>query len=255
MKGYQDVFQRIEKKYILDKEKYEKLMEKLNGKLDDNEYPNSTILNIYFDTDNYDLAIKSIQKPIFKEKIRLRSYNVPNDDSMLFLEAKRKYKGIIGKRRIAITKCQYEEYVNTGTIKNIDNRQIFDEIDYTVKKYNVCPKMFVAYDRRAYYLKENHNIRITLDFNLRSRNEDLDLYLGDAGKKFFKNDMCIMEIKSCEAIPIWFVKILNELCIYPTSFSKYGEIYKKSVLNCNQKDTYSINGINKDKRKIKERIA
>ena len=89
--------------------------------------------------------------------------------------------------------------------------------------------MLVAYDRVAFYLRENHNIRLTLDFNLRSRTEDLDLYLGDAGKRFFENNMCILEIKSCEAIPIWFANILNSLKIYPTSFSKYGEI--SSIVN------------------------
>ncbi len=91
MSNYQGVFQRIEKKYILDEEKYNALMEKLDGKLDHNEFPNSTILNIYLDNSNYDLAIKSIQKPVFKEKVRLRSYNVPNKDSTLYLEVKRKY--------------------------------------------------------------------------------------------------------------------------------------------------------------------
>ena len=78
------------KKYILDEEKYNALMEKLDGKLDHNEFPNSTILNIYLDNSNYDLAIKSIQKPVFKEKVRLRSYNVPNKDSTLYLEVKGK---------------------------------------------------------------------------------------------------------------------------------------------------------------------
>lgn len=241
MSNYQGVFQRIEKKYILDEEKYNALMEKLDGKLDHNEFPNSTILNIYLDNSNYDLAIKSIQKPVFKEKVRLRSYNVPNKDSTLYLEVKRKYKGVIGKRRIGITQSQYEEYLKTGNIKDVDNRQIFDEIDYTIKRYNIYPKMLVAYDRVAFYLRENHNIRLTIDFNLRSRTEDLDLYLGDAGKRFFENNMCILEIKSCEAIPIWFANILNSLKIYPTSFSKYGEIYKKTILNSTQKSTYSIN--------------
>lgn len=250
MEKYQNVFKRVEKKYILSIKKYNELMELLDGKLDDNEYPNSTILNLYFDTDNNDLAIKSIQKPVFKEKIRLRSYNIPNENSTLFLEVKRKYKGVIGKRRIGMSVPQYLDYLQGKKIENIKDKQIFDEIDYTIKKYNVYPKMMVAYDRVAYYLRENHNIRLTVDFNLRSRTEDLDLTLGDAGKRFFKEDLCILEIKSCEAIPLWLVKILNGLNIYPTSFSKYGEIYKKMVLNSRQKDTYSIN-----KKKKIEKIA
>ena len=232
MKGYVSNFKRVEKKYMFTIDKYNELMKRLDTKLDSNEFPNSSILNIYFDTDNYDLAIKSIQKPIYKEKIRLRSYNVPNENSKLFLELKKKYKGVVGKRRIAISKRQYEEYLKTGTISNVENKQIFEEIDYAYKRY-----------------------RITFDFNLRSRTTDLDLFMGDAGKKFFVNDTVILEIKSCEAIPIWLAKLLNELEIYPTSFSKYGEIYKKHILNSKENDTYAVCGINiidKNKLKIKK---
>lgn len=257
MKGYTSNFKRIEKKYMFTLDKYNELMKRLEGKLDDNEFPNSKILNIYFDTDSYDLAIKSIQKPIYKEKIRLRSYNVPNEDSKLFLELKKKYKGIVGKRRVAISKNQYEEYLRDGTISSVENKQIFDEIDYAFKRYGLKPKMLVAYDREAYYLKENHDIRITLDFNLRSRTTDVDLFMGDAGKKFFENDTVILEIKSCEAIPIWLAKILNELEIYPTSFSKYGEIYKKHILDSKEINTYAICGLNlvdKNKRKINKAL-
>ncbi len=255
MKGYVSNFKRVEKKYMFTLDKYNELMKRLDNKLDPNEFPNSSILNIYFDTDNYNLAIKSIQKPIYKEKIRLRSYNVPNENSKLFLELKKKYKGVVGKRRIAISKTQYEEYLNTGTISDAENKQIFEEIDYAYKRYSLKPKIMVAYDRVAYYLKENHDIRITFDFNLRSRTTDLDLFMGDAGKKFFVNDTVILEIKSCEAIPIWLAKLLNELEIYPTSFSKYGEIYKKHILNSKENDTYAVCGINiidKNKFKIKK---
>ena len=255
MLGHTNNFKRIEKKYMFTREKYNELMKRLENKLDPNEFPNSKLLNIYFDTDSYDLAIRSIQKPIYKEKIRLRSYNVPNEDSKLFLELKKKYKGVVGKRRIAISKAQYEEYLSKGTITNVENKQIFEEIDYEYKKYGLKPKVMVAYDRVAYYIKENHDIRITFDFNLRSRTTDVDLFMGDAGKKFFENDTVILEIKSCEAMPIWFAKILNELEIYPTSFSKYGEIYKKQVLQRKETDTYAICGldfINKDIEKIKK---
>ena len=251
MKGYTSNFKRVEKKYIFTIQKYNELMKRLENKLNPTEFPNSKILNIYFDTDSYDLAIKSIQKPIYKEKIRLRSYNVPNEDSKLFFELKKKYKGVVGKRRIAINKSQYDEYLKYGSISNVENKQIFEEIDYAYKRYNLKPKMMVAYDREAYYLKENHDIRITLDFNLRSRTTDVDLFMGDAGKKFFSDDMVILEIKSCQSIPIWFAKLLNELQIYPTSFSKYGEIYKKYVLNSNESNTYAICGVNIiDKNKV-----
>lgn len=229
MGNYQKIFKRVEKKYILTKEEYKKLIFNISNQLEENEYPKSKILNLYYDTPNYDLAIKSIQKPEFKEKLRLRSYNIPDSENEVFFELKRKCKGIVSKRRIAIKYKDFENYTKTGILENIESKQIFDEIEYTINKYNLAPKMMVAYDRDSYYLKENKDIRITFDFNLRSRTDNLNLKMGDAGTKFFNEDMCIMEIKSCIGLPIWFVRILNDLKIYPTSFSKYGEIYKKTI--------------------------
>ena len=115
----------------------------------------------------------------------------------------------------------------------------------------------VAYDRLSYYLKGDENTRITFDFDLRYRDEMLDLKMGDAGHKFFVNDVIIMEVKTLGSMPIWFVKIMNELKIYPASFSKYGEIYKKHILSKkinNKKEELIINKnkvrkeyLNKDK--------
>lgn len=227
---YQKVFKRIEEKYMLSLEQYNELMKKIEYELEENEYPHSKILNIYYDTSSYDLAIKSIQKPVYKEKIRLRSYDIPNENSKVFLELKRKCLGVVTKRRIAVSLKEFETYLESGKLENVENTQIYNEIDYVFKKYNLGPKIMVAYDRDSYYLKESKDIRITFDRDLRSRLDDLDLVDGDGGEKFFSDDIRIMEIKSCSAIPIWLVKILNELEIYPASFSKYGEIYKKSVI-------------------------
>lgn len=229
MGSYQKIFKRVEKKYILSKEKYEQLMENIKEQLEENEYPNSKILNLYYDTQNYDLAIKSIQKPAYKEKLRLRSYNIPSLEDKVFFELKRKSLGVVSKRRIGIKLKDYEKYMISGKLEEVESKQIFDEIEYTIKKYDLLPKMMVAYDRESYYLKENEEIRVTFDFNLRSRTDNLDLKMGDAGVCFFDEDKCIMEIKSCIGLPIWFVRVLNDLKIYPTSFSKYGEIYKKTI--------------------------
>lgn len=230
MRNYQRVFKRIEEKYMLNKDKYEALMNEIQSEIVENEYPHSRILNIYYDTLSYDLAIKSIQKPTYKEKIRLRSYDIPNESSDVFLELKRKCLGIVTKRRIAMKFKDFKSFLENGKIENFENTQIYNEIDYVFKRYSLVPKIMVAYDRDSYYLKESEDIRITFDRNLRSRLEDLDLISGDEGKSFFDNDIRIMEIKSCNSIPIWLVKVLNELEIYPTSFSKYGEIYKKTVV-------------------------
>jgi SPX domain protein involved in polyphosphate accumulation len=223
-----EVFRRKEIKYILTQEKYKSLLNTINSHIEKDPYFKSTICNIYYDTSNYDLIRHSIDKPIYKEKVRLRSYEVPKLDSTVFLEIKKKYNGIVGKRRIQIKLKDFYEYLETGEIKNT-NEQIKKEIDYCFKIYNLEPKLFLAYDRLSYYDKDDKNFRITFDTNIRSREDNLRLEKGDKGKKYFEDDLIIMETKALNAYPLWFVKALSGLKIYPESFSKYGSIYKKKL--------------------------
>lgn len=223
-----EVFRRKEIKYLLSKDKYDKLMEKLEGHLKHDKYFERTICNIYFDTKNYDLIINSINKPIYKEKVRVRSYNIPSLNDEVFFEIKKKYNGIVGKRRIEMKLKDFYDYLNGGNIISNDT-QIASEIDYDFKNYKLEPKLFLAYDRLSYYDKDNINFRITFDRNLRSRENDLKLELGDSGKLYFKEDTYIMETKVLDAYPLWFTDILSSLKIYPVSFSKYGSIYTSKI--------------------------
>lgn len=219
---YDKVFKRIEQKYVISKEEMDKLFSLINTHLERDNFYKSTVCNIYFDTINNDLIINSIEKPIYKDKIRIRSYNVPTLNDDIFLEIKSKYKSTVGKRRI---KLKLEDFNN----KNYPNSQIKKEITYLFNYYKLVPKIFIAYDRLSYKDKDNYNFRITFDSNLRSRRDNLNLDMGDQGEKYFDKDMIIMEIKSLDAIPLWFCRCLSKLKIYPTSFSKYGAIYKKEI--------------------------
>lgn len=220
-----NIFERVETKYVLSKEEYELLMKKIHKHLNQDEYFKTTICNIYFDTDNYDLINKSIDKPIYKEKVRLRSYNVPSLSDYVFFEIKSKFKGTVYKRRIKIKLSDYYNYLINHQYD--ENNQIMKEIDYLITRYNLKPKLMLSYDRTSYYDKDNKNFRITFDQNIRSRDDELNLEYGDAGKLYFDKPMYIMELKSLGSLPIWFTKVLSNLKIYPKSFSKYGNIYKK----------------------------
>lgn len=220
-----NTFRRIEQKYLLNEEEKNNLFNIINNYLEKDTYYQSTIENIYFDTKNNDLIIKSIEKPLFKEKVRLRSYNIPNNNDYVFLEIKNKYKGVVGKRRIKITLEDYYKFINNSEFDK--NNQIAKEIDYHIKYYNLYPKIFIAYDRLSFKGKKDNNLRITLDSNLRYRYKNLKLEQGSDGKKYFDNPHYIMEIKTLGSLPLWLTNILSELKIYPKSFSKYGNIYKK----------------------------
>ena len=223
-----EIFRRVEQKYLLDKQQYESLLEMINNNIEKDKYYKSTICNIYFDSDNYDLIVKSIEKPIYKGKVRLRSYEIPNLDSNVFLEIKSKYDGVVGKRRVSCSLKEFYDYIDNDIMPNC-NKQIMNEIDYYFKRYKLKPKLFLAYDRTSYFEKNNPNFRITFDKNIRSRETNLRLEYGDNGNLYFKSDTYIMELKTLGALPLWFTKILSQLKIYPMSFSKYGSIYKKKV--------------------------
>lgn len=222
-----NIFRRVEKKYLLTREDKDKLFDKIWIYLEKDKFYESTVSNIYFDTVNNDLIINSIDKPIFKEKVRLRTYKTPIDmESEVFLEIKRKFKGIVGKRRVSLNLKEFYDFYDKREYKS---SQIFEEIKYLFDYYDLKPMMYVGYDRLSFKGKDDENLRITFDFNLRSRDDNLRLEFGDTGDNYFENDMCIMEIKTLGAMPFWLVDALSELKIYPESFSKIGRIYSDKM--------------------------
>lgn len=202
------------------------MLKRINKYLEKDIYYESKICNIYFDSDNNDLIINSLEKPIFKEKLRLRSYGIPSMDDDVFFEIKTKYKGVVGKRRHKLKLSEFYDYLNNHSYD--ENNQILKEIDYFFKYYNLKPSIYISYNRYSYKGKQD-DLRITFDYNLKSRRNNLNLEKGDEGQKYFKDKYYIMEIKTLGSIPLWLVESLSELKITPTSFSKYGNIYINEI--------------------------
>lgn len=230
-------FRRIEKKYILTREQYLFFKEAIKEKMIEDEHGKSTICNVYLDTGQFDLIRHSITKPIFKDKVRVRSYNIPTLDSNVFLEIKRKYEGVVSKRRIQMTLSQFYEYINKEN--KIEENQVKRELDYYFEHYNLIPTMFLSYYRRAYYDKENRDFRLTFDSHILARTYDLELEKGNYGIHILEENKYIMEVKTLGAIPMWFVKLINEAQIGPCGFSKYGEAYTQLSLK-NKKEEEKI---------------
>lgn len=224
------VFKRYEKKYILRGKQFEHVRAWLEPYMQEDMYGQSTICNVYYDTNHYDLIIRSIDKPIYKEKLRLRSYGIPTEEQMVFLEIKKKYDGIVYKRRIPLLLKEAKESLLAGRIVGAQaDTQIARELNYFLNRYQPIPSTYLAYDRIALFGKENPELRITFDFNIRSRQEKLDLAEGDYGEKLLPDDHVVMEIKVDDAYPFWLVHMLEQLEIYPTSFSKYGMVYQSRI--------------------------
>lgn len=220
------VFKRKEKKYLLTEDGYNVLRSKLKEYMCDSEYAKGTVCSLYYDTDDFELINKSIEKPVYKEKFRLRCYGVPNEESRVFAEIKKKYDGTVYKRRVAGSYKQIKGFLEEGKYLPQD-KQIQEEIKWMIKRYKLHPAFFVACDRESLVGKDDKNLRITFDSNIRYRTEDLDLAMGDAGRKIFKENVYVMEIKTEGACPLWLTQILSEMKIYPHSFSKYGTAYKQ----------------------------
>lgn len=228
MAGNGYIFKRVEKKYMLTPAQYEEFLKTIQDHMVLDEYGLSKICNIYFDTETDELVRLSNEKPVYKEKLRLRSYGIPGENDKVYLELKKKYKDVVYKRRISLTLLEAEDYLLRG-IRPEKDSQILREIDYFIHFHKTVPKLYLAYDRTAWYGREDADFRMTFDSHIRSRRNHLSLSFGDVADELFEEEYWLLEIKSAGAYPLWLVRKMEELGLYPVSFSKYGAIYKKEI--------------------------
>lgn len=230
--AFHNTFRRIEKKYPVSAEKYEALRRQLETHMRVDQYGESQICNVYYDTPQSSLISLSIDRPreaAYKEKLRVRSYGVPGPEDKVYVEIKKKYDGVVYKRRAVMTLKQQEDYLLRGIRPvGIGQEQILSEIDYFKEKYPIAPMLMIAYKRTALYGIEDPSFRVTFDRDICYRRERLSL--GNGLADAHPLHMCcyrLMEIKAGGAMPLWMARLLSELEIYPHSFSKYGNIYKE----------------------------
>lgn len=233
------IFDRIEKKYLITTAQKRKLVREIKKHLTKDKYFKSSILNIYFDTDNYDFIIKSIDHPTFKQKLRARSYD---GYDKVFLELKTKMLGhdanVGYKRRVMITHKDYDDLTKGRAsmlelagrkIEEGSDLQIAKEVDYFLNQFDLKPKILVYYDRESY--KDDDGLRITFDSNLKYRNKNLTFIKKTSDKTYFKSEKnIIMEVKAHGFLPLWLASLLSAECIYPERFSKIGKVYEKIML-------------------------
>lgn len=223
--GVTNVFARTELKYRLTAAQDRFLREALATYVEPDQYGESTICNIYYDTPDFRLIRKSIEKPVYKEKLRLRSYGPAGPDDNTFLELKKKHKGIVYKRRICLSERDAMNYLN-GTSPLPEQSQIAKELDWFLAFYgNLQPAVYLDYDRTAYYSKDDPDLRITFDRNIHFRTDDLSLSSLPGGRFVIKPGESILEIKADGAMPLWLTALLTQANAQRTSFSKYGTAY------------------------------
>ena len=222
------VFTRYELKYLVTKEQQKELLKLIDLYMTPDEFGQSSIYNLYYDTATFLLIRRSLDKPVYKEKLRLRSYLRADSDTQVFLELKKKHKDIVYKRRISLS-----EENATGYFENafhLPDTQIGREIDYFKNIYeDLAPRVWITYDRQAFFGKQDGDFRITFDENILWREEDLSLCSEKYGNLLLDEDLVLMEVKVTGGMALWLTHFLTENQIYKTSFSKYGNVYKEMI--------------------------
>lgn len=222
------IFKRVEKKYPVDTQKKNMLLSAISHRLVADSHGESTVCSLYLDTPDRLLIRNSMTATTYKEKLRLRSYGTPDNDTEIFFEIKKKYKGVVYKRRVKMPLKEAEEYIRTGNITR--ESQIMSEIDYAMRFYRrPMPSMYIAYEREAYFGKEDDGLRITFDTAIRYRDTELDMTKGSYGAEITDKNLWIMEIKTNGGMPVWLANALDECGIYPSRFSKYANAHILSL--------------------------
>lgn len=225
MPNSNSIFERYEIKYKINVFQRHALEKVLCQHCKPDSHGESTVCSLYCDTPDFRLIRHSLEKPVYKEKLRLRSYGTVQPEQPVFLEMKKKYKDVVYKRRILVPEQKAMNWLNgRGTLPQ---GQISRELDYFKNFYpGLQPSMYLCSDRAAWYDLENPQLRITLDANIRWRTEALSLALPPAGLPLLEPETFLLEIKTDSAVPLWLVQILSELKLYKTSFSKYGTAWQ-----------------------------
>lgn len=233
MENYQAVFKRKEIKYLLSGEERNALLPILEAHMEPDAFAHSSISNLYYDTPDFRMVRRSLEKPMYKEKLRLRSYGTPENTSTVFPEIKKKAMGIVYKRRISLPYQEAVSFLSGQQIASTDmcdgtTRQILHELDWMLASYkDLSPRVFLSYERDSYKGISDPSLRLTLDQDILFRTDRLDLREGAFGEAILLPDQTLIEVKISNAAPLWLAQALSEIGIFPVSFSKYGRAYER----------------------------
>lgn len=226
---YLSTFKRYEIKYLLTNRQRQEILRAMRPYMKLDKYGHTVIRNIYYDTESFRLIRRSLEKPVYKEKLRVRSYGGSSTDGAVFVELKKKFQGTVYKRRIRTTEEDAERWLCGGHAP--EDSQITREIDYLLKSRGpLSPKALIVCDRRAYAARDGSELRITFDRSIRWRGTELRFSAGDWGEELLEDGQRLMEIKMPGSAPLWLAQLLSKYSTFPTHFSKYGTCYSHHLI-------------------------
>ena len=228
----QMIFKRYELKYLMSRQTRDALLRDMEPYMVPDRFSHSSIRNIYYDTPNYRLIRESLDKPVYKEKLRVRSYGRAGQEDDVFVELKKKYESVVYKRRLEMPQRQAMEAMLGRAV--LPETQIGREIKAALEFYQeLIPRVFLSYERDAYHALDA-DFRLTFDESIRYRQEELTLSSDTWGNSLLDSDTVLMELKVSDSVPLWMASLLSQYHIPKTTFSKYGAAYQQ-ILCGNQK--------------------
>ena len=227
--AYQATFKRYEIKYLLTQQQKQDVLQAMQPYMKLDQYGRTTIRNVYYDTDTYRLIRRSLEKPAYKEKLRVRSYQTAAPDTPVFVELKKKYKSVVYKRRLTLPEIEARNSFNNGSPLPLHS-QIAEEIEYFRSYYEgLRPTVFLSYEREAFYAADCPDFRVTFDSAVLCRRIGLSLRSEAYGTPLLPEGTSLMELKCAGAVPLWMARVLSKERIYQTAFSKYGTAYRTVI--------------------------
>ena len=231
------VFQRKEIKYRVSKTTIDSFLTQVQNYFESDERGTTLVSSLYFDTRENAIISRSLEKPTYKEKLRIRAYGQTTDDSEVFIELKKKFKGIVYKRRVSASLSDALLFM-AGSDLELDDRNYL-EIKSCRDRYidrDLAPKMIIATNRISLFSNDGSDIRMTVDLDARYKTTDLDLRSTEDFEMLLGDDECILEIKAAKFMPRWLVDALKDNDMYPQSCSKYGLAHTKAMRARDRKD-------------------
>ena len=229
MKIMQENFARVETKYLLTLSQAAAMeMGLMRLGFERMDFGSPRVQSLYYDTDDYTLIRLSLERPAYKEKLRLRAYGEPGTLTQSFVEIKKKSSGVVYKRRTEMPLREAADALLRGRMPEKAG-QIGREVQWMMHRYGLYPAAVISYDRDAWFCREQPGVRITFDRNLTFRDWEPDLNSRAAGISLLPADQRLMEIKTDGIYPLWLVQLLQETAAQRTHFSKYGLAYQRYI--------------------------
>ena len=225
MHDYQSVFARVEKKFLITEEQHAAITAALRLRgFAVQSFGSPTVQSLYYDTPDCLLVRRSIDRPNYKEKLRLRCYGEPEGGSAAYVEIKKKYAGVVYKRRTGLPLNDALSALRLGQMPESAG-QIGREVTWFVQRWGVSPKALIIYERDAWLSAMEPELRVTFDRDIRFRDEDFDMTRPALGTSLIAANQRLMEVKIPGVWPMWLHSLLAGLGVPQTHFSKYGTAY------------------------------